>query len=342
MSDRTFQPSDLSSFSQMYQLANGFKVTQAIYVAARLGIADLVGPAPQRTEDLASATKTDGPSLRRLLQFLASLGILAEDNAGNCGHTPLSETLRRDHPHSIRGLVIMCGSEFMWRPWGQLCEAIATGQPAFDRIYGASLFDYLGTHPADGEIFDAAMSATSPIVSGIVVAAYDFSGFQCIVDVGGGQGALLHGILLANPKLRGVLTDRPAVVAGVKALRAEPIADRCDVVGGDFFESVPSGADGYILSFVVHDWNDGEAAKILRNCRRAIRPDGKLLLIERVLKPANQFDDGKLADLNMLVMLGGRERNEADFRALLHEAGFATTRIIPTAGPMSIIESQPA
>lgn len=163
----------------------------------------------------------------------------------------------------------------MWRPWGQLCEAVATGQPAFDRIYGASLFDYLATHPADAAIFNASMSSSSPVASGIVLAAYDFSRFQRIVDVGGGQGALLHGILSANPKLHGVLTDRPAVVAGVTALRTGAVADRCEIVGGDFFESVPAGADGYILSFVVHDWNDEDSIRILRNCRLAIRPDGK-------------------------------------------------------------------
>jgi len=176
----------------------------------------------------------------------------------------------------------------------------------------------------------------------VILAAYDFSGFQRLVDVGGGQGEILHGILSANPKLQGVLTDKPAVIAGASTLRAGTITDRCELVGGDFFESVPEVADAYLLSFVVHDWNDTAALKILRNCRRAIRPNGKLLLIERVLKPANQADDGKLADLNMLVMLGGRERTEAEFRALLHEAGFHLNRVIPTAGPMSIIESLPA
>lgn len=328
---------------QMVQLLLGFMATQAISVAAKLGITDLVRETPKTADELALVTQAHSPSLQRLLRMLTSVGVFAEDEAGRFQHTPLSETLRRDHPQSVRDGFIMLGAPFCWRPWGELYETVITGQPAFDRIYGTSLFEYLASHPDDAVVFNAAMTASSSFILPAILAAYDFSRFECLVDVGGSQGALLHGILSANPKLRGVLFDLPAVVAGAAAVRTGAIAERCDVVGGDFFQAVPAGADAYVMKFIIHDWNDEAALQILRNCRRAIRPDGNLLLIERVLKPSNQPDSGKFADVNMLVVLKGRERTEAEFCALLGEAGFSLTRVIPTSTPLgSIIESQPA
>jgi SAM-dependent methyltransferase len=339
MSDRN---SELfpAEFGQMTNLIHGYMTSQAIAVAAKLGIADLLKEEPRTAEELANATKAHTESLNRLLRMLTSVGIFAEDADARFRQTPLSDLLRDDNPQSARGMAIF-GSELFWTSWGDLHRTVMTGQPAFPRIHGASMFEYLAKHPADAAIFDAAMTSRSSIDLSAVMGAYDFSEFKRIVDVGGGHGALLHGILSVNPKLRGILADQPAVVAGAATLRTGSIADRCEVVGVDFFVSVPEGADAYIMKRIIHDWSDEDSLKILRNCRRAIRPNGKLLLIEQVLKPANEPDPGKLMDLNMLVVLGGQERTQAEFAALVRQADFSLTRVIPTTSEMSIIESQP-
>jgi hypothetical protein len=328
--------------ARMNALCRSFVITQAIAVAAKLGVADLVAVAPRSAVELAQETKTHAPSLHRLLQFLASLGIFAEGADGKYRQTTLSESLRSDAPRTLRAFAIMLGAEFIWKPWGNLWQTIVTGQPAVERALGAAAFDYLATHPDEAAIVNAGMTSVSSVQLSDILAAYDFSRFEQIVDVGGGQGLLLHGILSANPRLHGVLADQPSVVAGADALRSGPIADRCEVMGIDFFQSVPEGADAYVAKSIIHDWNDHDAVRILKNCRGAIRHDGTMLLIELILKPVNQPDFARLSDLQMLMGGGGRERTEAEFRALLAEAGFSLTRVIPTAGFMSIIESQPA
>jgi hypothetical protein len=341
MSDQNSRRPELSNGVRMYQLVIGFVASRAISVAAKLGIADLVDEVPKTADELAQATKVHSPSLRRILRLLSSIGIFAEDTAGKFRHTALSETLRTHDPHSIRNYAILCGEPSNWRPWGELYQTVVTGEPAFDRMYGTSYFDYLSGHPDDAAIFDAATSSFAPIVLPEIMAAYDFSQFERIVDVGGGQGALLHGILSANPRQRGVLADLPAVIAGATLLRTGAIAERCDVIGIDFFEAIPEGGDAYVMKAIIHDWNDEKALKILRNCRRAIRNDGELLLMEHVLKPSNEPDPGKFMDLTMLVLLTGRERTEAEFGELLQAGGFSLTRVIPTGGLLSILESQP-
>jgi SAM-dependent methyltransferase len=323
---------------QMMQFIHGYIPSQAIYVAAKLGLADLIGDVPRTVEELAHETKAHPPSLRRLLRALASLGIFAEDTNGNFSNTPLSLTLRADDPRSTRGAALMYSSPPAWASWGQLYESVMTGQPSFDRIHGAPFFKYLDAHPDDAAVFNAAMTSGSSVGASAIVSAYDFSKFRRIADVGGGHGALLHAILSATPKLQGVLVDLPTVVAGAASLRDGAVGNRCEIVGANFFESIPSGADAYVMKHVIHDWNDEDALKILRNCRRAMDPGGTLLLIEWVLKPSNEVDIGKLLDLNMLVNLGGLNRTEPEFQSLLRQAGFSLTRIIP-AGPASIIES---
>jgi DNA-binding transcriptional ArsR family regulator len=341
MSNPGPQSPELSVEARMLALIVGFMAAPAIAVAARLRIADLLAAGPQSLDELVSATKVNSPSLSRLLRLLTSLGIFAEDPAGRYEQTLLSEILRSGVPRSLRDFAIMSGAEFNWRPWGELCETIMTGQPAFERVHGAAIPDYLLAHPDHAEIVNAAMTSLSSNELSEILSAYDFSRFTRIVDIGGGHGMLLHGILSANPRLRGVLADQPSVVAGAISLRTDPVADRCEVVGIDFFQTVPEGADAYIAKSVIHDWNDGNAVRILKNCRRAISRDGTLLLIERILKPSNQPDPAKFVDLAMLVLTsGGRERTEAEFRALLTEAGFSLIRVIPTAGALSIIESR--
>jgi hypothetical protein len=341
-SAQSMQPPSSARMLQFMLSLSYMMIPQAIHVAAKLGIADIVAKTPATIDDLAAATKSNPPALSRLLKFLTSVDIFSEDPAGKYQQTPLSDALRSDHPQSLRGAAIAFGSGFLWRAYGELSATVATGKPAFNHVFGTSLFEYLGAHPDDAAIFNAAMTSISSVELPLIVAAYDFSSFKRIVDVGGGEGALLHGILSANPKVSGVLFDLPSVVAGGASLRTGSIAGRCEIVGGDFFQGVPEGADAYLMRVVIHDWNDEDALKILKNCRRAIPAHGKLLLVESVLKPANQPDPGRFNDLVMLVVApGGRERTETEFADLLRKAGFSLTRVIPATGLTSIIESQP-
>ena len=316
----------------------GALAVQAIHVAVKLALADLVAGGPKTVDELADATHTHGPSLARLLRALTTLGVFAEDTTGRSGQTPLSDTLRSDHPESARPFAMMLGAHFVWKPSGAFADAVQTGEPAFERVYGAPFFEYLAGHPEDAAVFNAAMSS-SPGSLAAIVGAYDFSRFERIVDVGGGHGRLLAAILSANPLLRGVLYDLRGVVAGASAVRQEPISRRCEIIGGDFFTGVPAGADVYILKGIIHDWNDEAALKILKNCRRAIRPDGALLLAEAVLTPPADPATA-LMDILMMVLTSGRERTESEFRSLLREAGFSMVQVIRAMGA-SIIESRP-
>jgi len=311
---------------------------QAIHVAAKFALADLVASGPKSIKELADATHTHGSSMGRLLRALTTLGIFVEDTAGRYRQTALSDTLRSEHPESIRPLAMMLGAHFVWKPSGALDETVRTGQPSFERVYGAPFFEYLAGHSDDAAVFNTAMSS-SPDYLAAIVGAYEFSKFERIVDVGGGHGLLLAGILFANPRLCGVLYDLPAVVADTSALRKEPISQRCEIIGGDFFKGVPAGADAYILKGIIHDWNDEAALRILKNCRRAIHSDGTLLLAETVLSPSTD-PASALMDMLMMVLTNGRERTESEFRSLLQEAGFSMVQVI-RAGGVSIIESRP-
>jgi hypothetical protein len=322
----------------MQLLWPGAMAVQAIHVAAKFALADLVAAGPKSIQELAEATHTDAPSMARLLRALTSLGVFAEDETGRFRQTALSDTLRSDHPQSIRPTAMMLGAHFIWTPSGALEEAVRTGQSSFERIYGAPFFDYMAGHAEDAAVFNAAMSS-SPDHLAAIVGAYDFSRLERIVDVGGGHGLLLAGILSANSRLHGVLYDLPSVVAGASVLRQEPMSQRCEIIGGDFFKEVPAGADAYILKGIIHDWNDQAALKILKNCRRAIQPQGTLLLVETVLTESSD-PAAALMDMLMMVLTSGRERNESEFRALLEEAGFSMMQVIRRAG-VSIIESRP-
>jgi len=339
MSNREAQAQPVSPSMQMMQILwPGPMAVQAIHVAAKFALADLVASGPKSIQELAEATHTHGSSLGRLLRALTSLGIFVEDTAGQFRQTALSDMLRSDHPESIRPFAMMLGAHFVWKPSGALAETVRTGQPSFEGVYGAPFFEYMAGHADDAQVFNAAMSS-SPDYLGAIVGAYDFSKFERIVDVGGGHGRLLAGILVANPRLCGVLYDLPAVVAGASALRQEPIRQRCEIIGGDFFQGVPAGADAYMLKGIIHDWNDEAALKILKNCRRAIHPDGRLLVVDAVL--TRSTDPTKvLMDMLMMVLTSGRERTESEFRSLLQEAGFSMVQVIREAGA-SIIESRP-
>jgi SAM-dependent methyltransferase len=324
------------SMQLMRLLWPGAMAVQAIHVAAKLGVADLVAGGPKTVLELAEATRTDRPSLGRLLRALTSLGIFVEDPEGRYCQTELSDALRTDHPQSMRPLAMMLGAGFIWRPSGELDVTIRTGQPAFEHVYGAQFFKHLAKHPDEAAVFNAAMSSM-PVYITAIVDAYDFSKFERIVDIGGGHGALLVGILTANPRVHGVLHDLPEVVAGVSV--PSNVADRLEIVAGDFFEAVPAAADAYLLKGIIHDWDDASAATILKNCRRAIRPDGRLFIVDTVLIPSSDSASA-LMDMLMIVLTSGRERTESDFRSLLREAGFSLVNVIPTARH-SILESRP-
>ena len=323
---------------QMMQLLwPGAIVVQAVHVAAKFRIADLVADGPKTADELARSSSAHAPSLRRLLRALTSLSIFQEDDDGRFRQSPLSDALRCDHPHSIRPFAMMLGAGFVWKPAGELAAAIESGRPAFEHVYGAQFFNHLAAHADEAAVFNAAMSSM-PAYRTAIADAYDFSKFERLVDVGGGHGALLIAILTRHPTLRGVLHDLPAVVESAPRAQAS-VADRLEIAAGDFFESVPPGADAYLLSGVIHDWNDDAALRILKNCRRAMRSDSRLLILEQLMTSSS--DPARaMMDVLMIVLTGGRERSEADFRSLLGAAGLSLTTVTPTMGP-SILESRP-
>jgi len=326
----------------LQRLIGGFQISQALHVTATLGIADLLAAGPRPADDLAAATGTHPRALYRLLRAVASVGVLAEDGAGAFALTDLGQLLRADHPRSVHGNAVWTGYPTVWGTWQHLRYSVETGEPAFRHLHGVDPWTYREQHPDAGALFDRAMTSLALQQRDAVVAGYAFAGARTVVDVGGGQGAQLAAVLAAYPRARGVLFDQPHVVAGAAPLlRAAGVADRCAVVGGSFFEAVPDGGDVYLLSRVIHDWDDAQATAILRTCRRATGPDATLLLVERVIAPDNAPDPTRFSDLTMLVMLGGRERTAAEFGALYAAAGFRLTRVLPTGAGVSLLEGQP-
>lgn len=327
----------------LLQMMTGYWASQALYVAAKLGVADQLADGPVPCEALAAATGADAPSLRRVLRALASVGVFTEAAPDNFALTPLAGLLRTGTPGSMRALAIMYAEE-QYRAWGDLLHSVRTGTPAFSRQFGMDYFAYLATHPEADRVFNAAMTGWTDQLADAVVDAYDFSPFGTVVDVGGSYGTLLTAILRRHPGARGILFDQPHVVADAAGqLAAAGVADRCTAVGGDFFRELPAGADAYVLAQILHDWDDERSTAILARCHRAMAGRGALLLSERVLpvgadRPWEPF----FSDLHMLQVLGGRERTEAGWRALLAGAGFTLTRIVPTASGFGVIEARPA
>ncbi len=323
----------------LLQMITGCWVSQIIHVAAKLGIADLLSDGAKSSAELAKSTGVDADALYRMLRALASLGIFAERDPGFFELTPLAEYLRTGAPGSLRAAAIMFGEDWHYRPWGNLLHSVKTGQTAFSHIFGEEVFPYLAWNEEAAKIFNEAMTGGASADIAAITAAYDFSGIGRVVDIGGGHGSLIAAVLKANPSIRGTLFDQPAVVAGAqRLLEAEGVAARCEIVGGDFFESVPSGGDVYTLKYIIHDWDDDRALRILRNLHRAMGAKSRILLIENVIAPGNEPSFGKLVDIEMLVMAGGRERTAQEFRALYAAAGFELTNIIPTQSALSLVE----
>ncbi len=330
-----------SPHDQISRMLSGYWISQAIYVAAKLGLPDLVKTGPRTVEDLAKATGTHAPSLYRLLRALASVGVFAEEHDRRFASTPPAECLRSDLPGSQRALAIMMGEEH-FACYGRLIDAVKTGETVFEKIYGQGVFEFLSQHPEQGRTFDEAMVGVHGQETAAMLAAYDFSDIGTLADVGGGNGSLLAATLKKFPKLRGMLVDLPNVAARARAnFEAAGVLDRCQVVSGNFFQSIPGGADAYLMRHIIHDWDDQKATQILRHVHAALSGRGKLLLVEGVVQPGNNPSFTKLLDLTMLVIPGGKERSEAEFRRLLAQAGFRLARIVPTASEVSVIEALP-
>jgi O-methyltransferase domain/Dimerisation domain len=335
---------DASPAVALRQLSTGFWLTKAIAVAAELGIADHLQAGPKTVAELAQAVGAHPGSLYRLLRGIASVGVFAEEGQGRFTLTPLAALLLTDTPQSWRAAAIMNGAPWVWQPWGDLLHSVKTGNPAFDHVFGMEFDAYLTQHRDAADTFQAFMDVATGEEALAVAPVYDFSGLSLVVDVGGGRGALLGTILQANPYLRGVLFEAPHVIATARAaLEAQGVADRCELVAGDFFEALPTGGDAYLLKWILVSWDDERAITILQNCRRAMSAHGRLLVVERIIPPGNEPFYGKLADLNLLVLYRGRHRTEAEYRALFARAGFELSRIIPTHSPteFSVIEGVP-
>ena len=329
---------EISPQEQMNRMLTGYWTTQCVYVAAKLGIADLLAKGPHSADDLAKATSVHAPSLYRLLRALASMGVFTEDGEAKFSLTPLAEFLRSDVPGSQRALAIMCGEEH-YVAWGELLYSVQTGKTAFEKLYQMPIFDFLSKNLEQAKVFDAAMVGVHGRETAAMTDAYDFSGIGVLADIGGGNGSLLTTVLKKHPAMRGILYDLPGVTERAKAnLQAAGLADRCKVIGGSFFDSVPAGADAYLMRHIIHDWDDEQATTILRNVRQAIGNEGRLLVVEGVIAPGNDPCFGKLLDLTMLTIPGGKERTEQEFRKLFAAGGFRLSRIVPTETEVSVIE----
>jgi hypothetical protein len=322
----------------LFEMATAYWVSQAIYVAAKLGIADLLKDGPQPYVTLAASTGSDAASLFRLMRALSSVGIFSQLGRDRFALSRLAQALQTDVPGSLRAMVITIG-EIHYQACGNLLHSVQTGSPAFDHAFGASLFDYLRQNVGAADAFNQGMANVSSMLAYAVLMAYDFAGISSIIDVGGGQGKLLEKVLQFNPEMRGTVFDTLSTIERTKQQLGDNASGRrCSYVGGDFFTSVPQGADAYLMCGVIHDWDDNRAITILRNCRRAMAKNSRLLLIDMIVPDTPSASFSKLLDLNMLVMNGGRERTQAEFRALLNAADYKLTRVVPTMAPQSVIE----
>ena len=338
-------PAQLPEPAQLLLMLFGKRLAQCLYVAAKLGVADLLIDGPKPIDELAAATGCQPRPLYRVLRALATHGVFAELPDQRIALTPLAQYLRSDTPGTIRHMAIFTGDESMWRPYGNLLHTLRTGEPAFRHVFGQDVFAYMEARPELAAAFNDAMTAFSQQFSHAIANSFDFSRFGVIADIGGGHGYLLSAILHANPAACGVLFDQPHVIASApSALEGQGVADRVVLKGGDFFHEVPAGADAYILKMVLHDWNDADAEAILRCVRAAIgdRREARLLLMESVISPGNEWDMAKLIDIEMLVNLGGLERTAAEWQTILERAGFEIVGESTTIPPMSIIETAPA
>jgi hypothetical protein len=357
MADRAASETDergrrLALGQRMNQLLCGFQISAAIGAVAKLGIADALASGPARSADLAEHVGADAHSLQRVLRALTDVGLFEEIADGRFALTPLGETLRSDVPGSARRAAMLWTEEWHWRAYGHFAASVRTGEAGMRPAHGRSYWEYLAEHPDTAATINDMLSSASLLRAQALARTYDFGGVERLVDVGGGEGGLLCAVLQAHPHLSGVVFDLPSVVEGARRRLLEAgLTDRAEAVSGDFFEGVPPGADAYVLSWILHDWDDESALRILANCRAAIGDAGRLLVIEMVLPSADELPSpkgsyleqlAKVTDLEMLAVVGGQERTRAEYKGLLTRAGFELTRVFELESmPWSAIEATP-
>jgi hypothetical protein len=342
MTSPTTQPQKPPAHVGVMQLLSASYIAGAVSCLTQMGIPDLVEAGPKSAKELASQIGADAEALHRLMRATASVGVLSEGPDGKFSETPMSAVLRSNGKPSLRALAMMGGREWHGRGWSRLEYCVRTGKQALEQIYGAPIFEYFKQHPDEGQIFNDAMTSISAGDSPAVVDAYSFEGIHSIVDVGGGHGLLLATILARNPQMKGTLYDEPHVVEGARNGPLKPVMERCTLTSGDMFSSVPAGADAYIMKHIIHDWPDELCIKILKACRTGVNPGGKLLVVDDVIQPGNDFYAGKFLDLQMLIFPGGKERTEKQFRELFAASGWKLSRVVPTVTPICIVEGIPA
>src|ERR1051325_7928643 len=326
----------------MLQIISGFWISRAVYVIAKLGIPDLLKSGPKTAEELASETSMHAPSLYRILRALASVGVIRSDEGKRFALTPLTETLVTDAPGSLRWFAISELGQEHYPAWGNLMYSVKTGEIALDNFFGIDIWEYFRQNPEDAAVCNNSMSGVTAATNESITSLYDFAGFKKLVDVGGGHGGLITSLLKSNPHLKGVLFDAPQVIEGSRArIEAAGLADRCETVAGDFFKTVPEGGDAYIMKWIMHDWDGERAITILKNCRKQMPSNGRIILVDSVGPDTDEPHFSKFIDLNMLVMTGGKERTAKEFEQLLSASGFKLLRVIPTDLPTSIVEGAP-
>lgn len=321
------------------QMAMSAMISQALGVAAKLGIADVLSDGPKTAAEIAVATGTHERSIYRILRALASTGVFSEIGEKTFQNTPLSEVIRADVPGSMQSMIAFLGEQWHFAVWGNMLYSAKTGEVAFEKTLGDPIFAWFAKHEAESELFNKAMTDMSSFAAPGIVQSYDFSGIKVLADIAGGHGFLLSQILKANPDLKGILFDLGHVIDGAgELLEGQGVADRVETATGDFFKEVPS-ADAYIMKHIIHDWDDERAVLIMKNINRAMTGDGKLLLVEMVVPPGDQPHPSKVLDLEMLTLPGGIERTETEFASLFEQAGFRLNRVVPTPSPFSVIEA---
>ena len=334
------EPEERTLQAQLVDMSMAHWLSRIVYVAAELRLADHLLDGARSAEELAGPTATHSPSLYRLMRALVNLGLLTESCERQFRLTPLGAALRQDAPGSTRASVLVCASDWWSRAAGELLFSVQTGKSGFEKALGAPLFEWLARNPGFAALFSETMIGFHGSEPQAVAAAYEFTGLSTLVDVGGASGNMLATILEGNPSLRGILFDLPHVVQDAPALfQARGLSNRVTIESGSFFERVPAGGDAYLLSHIIHDWNDEQSISILSNCRQAMRPDNRLLIIELVLPPPGVSQPGEILDLIMLVDVAGQERSAEEYRVLLGKAGFGLTRILPTKSRVSIVEA---
>ena len=327
----------------LMQLLAGAWVTQAIATAARLGLPDALASGPMTVDEMAAKAGTNRGATKRLMRMLTGIGVFAPADGGRYGLTAVSERLREETPGSLKHMFIAETDGLHWRSWEKVADAVRTGLPRPKPVFGVPAFEYYGEHKDEGEQFGRAMANVSGLASKFVLDAYDFGGLKTIMDVGGGNGSMVRTILEKYPQARGIIADLPYIADQANAaILSSGLAERCRFEPTDFFQSVPKGADGHLLKFILHDWNDEECAAILANCRAAIAPGGRLMVLEVIVPETPESDFSHMMDMNMLVMTGGMERTAAEYEALFARGGFRLKRIVTSQSPFSVIEGEPA